>query len=292
MSISHAHLRAFHAVASQGSFTRAADYLHVTQPTISGQVKELEERYGVKLLIRERRETRLTELGESIYKQLKTMFRLEMDVEQLLLSARELSTGELHVAADSPYIITPLLAQFQRLYPGVHISVDYGNSAEIMKWLESGKCDVAVLPNVPEDPRLEIIELQPDEIVLFVAADHPWASRQSVALDELESERLVMREKGSRTREIFEQALEQNQVKPSEIMEIRGREGVREAVAAGFGVGVITATELGSDSRFAGLQLEGLRLKSVELLVCMKQTRSARVTSAFMESVATGLTGS
>ena len=154
MSISHAHLRAFHAVASQGSFTRAADYLHVTQPTISGQVKELEERYGVKLLIRERRETRLTELGESIYKQLKTMFRLEMDVEQLLLSARELSTGELHVAADSPYIITPLLAQFQRLYPGVHISVDYGNSAEIMKWLESGKCDVAVLPNVPQDPRL------------------------------------------------------------------------------------------------------------------------------------------
>ena len=88
------------------------------------------------------------------------------------------------------------------------------------------------------------------------------------------------------------QALEDNRVKPKEIMEIRGREGVREAVAAGFGVGVITATELGSDNRFAGLQLDGPRLKSVELLVCMKQTRSARVTSAFMESVATGLAGS
>jgi len=175
--ISHAHLRSFHAVATHGSFTRAAEMLHITQPTLSGQVKELEERYGTKLFVRHGRRIELTDIGKSAFSITRPMFRHEEEVEHLLQSARALTSGELRVAADSPYIATPLLAQFQRIYPGIQISIQYGNSQQLMSWIESRRCDVAFLPNIPqEDERLYSIPLLPDRLVVFVSQDHDWPS--------------------------------------------------------------------------------------------------------------------
>ena len=150
MPIAHAHLRSFHAVATHGSFTRAAEVLHISQPTLSGQVKELEERYGIKLFVRHGRHIELTDIGRSAFDITHHLFRHEEEVERLFQSARALTTGKLLVAADSPYIVTPLLAQFQRLYPGIKISIQYGNSKQLMSWLESRLCDVAFLPNIPQ----------------------------------------------------------------------------------------------------------------------------------------------
>jgi aminoethylphosphonate catabolism LysR family transcriptional regulator len=285
MTISHAHLRSFHAVAAQNSFTRAAETLHVTQPTLSGQVKELEERYGVKLFVRHGRRIELTELGKSAFAVTKKLFRYEEDVEQLFLSAKRLTTGELQVGADSPYIVTPLLAQFQRLYPGIHISIRYGNSEQVMQWLESQRCDVAILPNVPDDERLHILPLEPGQLVAFVALDHAWSDRKKINLNELVTQRVILREIGSRTRSIFEQAIFDANLKLNEVMEISSREGVREAVAAGFGVGIIAENEIGSSSRFKTLQVEDAELTHSELVVCLKQTRSIQVTNAFLEMI-------
>ena len=285
MPISHAHLRSFHAVATHGSFTKAAEFLHVTQPTLSGQVKELEERYGVKLFLRQRRRIELTELGVSAYEITRKIFRHEDAVEQLFLSAKRLTTGELHVGADSPYIVTPLLAQFQRMYPGIHISIQYGNSEQVMGWLESQKCDVAVLPNVLEEERLHVIPLAPDQIVAFVSSDHIWANRTSIKLDEISTQRVILREKGSRTRAIFENALKEKNIELNDVMEISGREGVREAVAAGFGVGVVCENEIDSGSRFNLLKFNDASLTNTEYVVCLKHTRSVQVTNAFLELV-------
>ena len=160
MPISHAHLRSFHAVATHGSFTRASEMLNITQPTLSGQVKELEERYGTKLFIRHGRRIELTDIGKSAFSITRLMFRHEEEVEHLLQSARALTSGQLRVGADSPYIATPLLAQFQRLYPGIQISIQYGNSQQLMAWIVSRSCDVAFMPNIPqEDERLYSIPL-------------------------------------------------------------------------------------------------------------------------------------
>ncbi len=285
MPISHAHLRSFHAVASQSSFTRAAEVLHVTQPTLSGQVKELEERYGVKLFVRHGRRVELTDLGRSAYNITKNLFRYEDEVEQLLLSAKNLTAGELHVGADSPYIVTPLLAKFQRLYPGVHISIRYGNSEQVMQWLESQRCDIAILPNVPANERFHILPLKPDQLVAFVAHDHPWSNRRSIKLKSLLEQRVILREKGSRTRAIFEQALQNANINLTNVMEISSREGVREAVAAGFGVGVVSENELRSSTRLKPLRVSDANLVNSELVVCLKQTRSVQVTNAFLELI-------
>jgi len=286
MPISHAHLRSFHAVATHGSFTRAAESLHVTQPTLSGQVKELEERYGIKLFLRHGRHIELTDIGRSAYSITHLLFRHEEEVEQLFQSASALTTGELLVAADSPYIVTPLLAQFQRLYPGIQISIRYGNSQQLMSWLESRLCDVAFLPNIPRaDDRFISIPLEPDKLVVFVNQDHVWSERRSITMEELLEQRIILREKGSRTRSIFEEAVAEAGGRLHDVMEISGREGVREAVAAGFGVGIVAENELVADSRLRPLRVSNAELIHEEYFICLRERRSQRVTDAFLKMV-------
>ncbi len=286
MPIAHAHLRSFHAVATHGSFTRAAEVLHISQPTLSGQVKELEERYGIKLFLRHGRHVELTDIGRSAYSITLHLFRHEEEVEQLFQSARALTTGELLVAADSPYIVTPLLAQFQRLYPGIQISIRYGNSEQLMSWLESRLCDVAFLPNIPQsDTRFISIPLEPDKLVVFVSQDHVWAERRSVTMEEILEQRIVLREKGSRTRSIFEEAVTEAGGRLRDVMEISGREGVREAVAAGFGVGIVAENELVADSRLRPLRVSNAELIHEEFFICLKDRRSQRVTDAFLKMI-------
>ncbi len=286
MPISHAHLRSFHAVATHGSFTRAAEMLHITQPTLSGQVKELEERYGTRLFVRHGRHVELTDIGKSAFSITRLLFRHEEEVEHLLQSARALTSGLLRVGADSPYIVTPLLAQFQRLYPGIQISIQYGNSEQLMAWIVSRSCDLAFMPNVPqEDERLYSIPLPPGRLVVFVNQEHDWAERRSVTIEELVTQRIVLREKGSRTRSIFEEAVAHAGHLLANVMEISGREGVREAVAAGFGVGIVAENELVADSRLRALPVSNAELAHAEFVVCLQEMRSLRVNGAFLEMV-------
>ncbi|TNF86484.1 MAG: LysR family transcriptional regulator [Gammaproteobacteria bacterium] len=286
MPISHAHLRSFHAVAQYGSFTRAAEMLNITQPTLSGQVKELEQRYGTKLFVRYGRRIELTDIGKSAFSITRLIFRHEEEVEQLLQSARALTSGQLRVAADAPYIATPLLAQFQRLYPGIQISIQYGNSQQLMSWLQSRRCDVAFLPNIPpEDQHLYAIRLAPGRLVAFASEEHDWSERRSVTIDELVTQRIILREKGSRTRSIFEDAVAQAGHVLHDVMEISGREGVREAVAAGFGIGIVAENELVADPRLRALTVSNAELIHAEYVACLEETRSLRVTDAFLEMV-------
>ena len=269
-----------------GSFTRAAEALHVTQPTLSGQVRELEERYRIKLFTRYGRKVNLTDLGQSTFEITRKVFSAEQEVEQLFLSAKGLNQGELTVGADSPYIITPLMAAYQRRYPGVKISIRYGNSSQLLKWLKSQRCDIAILANVPEDqPKLSVLQLQPDHLVAFVNREHVWASQRTVSLEEIVSERVIMREKGSHTRSIFEQALADADIKLNNVMQIDSREGVREAVAAGLGIGIVSAAELGNDTRFRALQVRDAELVNSESIITLSERHKEQPIRAFIEMV-------
>jgi len=157
-----------------------------------------------------------------------------------------------------------------------------------MAWIVSRNCDVAFMPNIPqEDERLYSIPLPSGRLVVFVNQDHDWAERRSVTIEELVTQRIVLREKGSRTRSIFEEAVSRAAQLLPDVMEISGREGVREAVAAGFGVGIVAENELVADSRLRALPVSNADLVHAEYVVCLQEMRSLRVNDAFLELVST-----
>src|SRR6516225_8196959 len=152
-SPSHTQLRAFHAVATAGSFTEAARALGVSQPAVSMAVRGLEEAYGVELLTRGRR-VEPTELGRALLEVVRPLFAIEVEAAELLGQASGLLRGHLRVGADAPYVVVPVLAAFHREHPGVTLSLSLGNSTEVLRDLLEGRTDVAALSDRADDARL------------------------------------------------------------------------------------------------------------------------------------------
>lgn len=283
MAINHAHLRAFHVVASEGGFSRAAQAQHVSQPTLSGQVRALEERYGIKLFERRGRGVELTGMGRALHDITRRLFARELEAEQLLIAARGLTSGQLRVGADAPYHVIPMLAAFNRRYPGIELSLAFGNREQVLDDLLRRRCDVAVVPDLEPDARIHAVPFRRDRLVAFVERGHPWAARRSLKLAELAGQRLILREAGSHTRAMFEAALAEAGVEPAAIMEIGSREAVREAVAAGLGAGVVIESEFGRDGRLHMLSLRDAKLEAVEYAACLSDRRAVRAVRAFFE---------
>ncbi len=281
--MNHTQLRAFHAVAGEGGFTRGAAALGVTQPTLSGQVAALEEAYGVRLFERRGRGIELTDLGHGLFDITRRLFGQEAEAEQLLSAARGLVSGLLRVGADSPYHIIPLLATFNRRHPGIRLSMTFGNSQRVLEELFERRSDIAVLPDIDIDERIHAVPFRSDRLVVFVAHGHAWAARRSLRLAELDGQRLVLREPGSTTRAVFERAMAAAGVSPGEVLEIGSREAVREAVAAGLGIGAVFESEFGRDPRLHRLQLRDAMLQAVEYAACLTERRPVRVVRAFFD---------
>lgn len=284
-----AQLRAFHAVASAGGFTRAAARLGVTQPTLSGQVKALEESYGVALIERRGRQLVLTEIGAALLDLTRRIFGLTEEAEQLLAAARGLERGHLRLGADAPYHVLPALGDFTRRYPKLRLSLTVGNSETLIRDLFDHRIDVAVVANLAPDARLHAVPVRRDRLVLFVPKRHPWARRKQVTPDQLAGERLVLREPGSSTRRVFETAMARAGIALEEVIEINSREAVREAVAAGLGVGVVSESEFGNDPRLVKVALAEADLGATEYVACLAERRELRLIRAFLEIVENNL---
>ncbi len=281
--MNYAQIRAFHVVAEAGSFTRAAERIHVTQPTLSGQVAALEARYGVKLFERRGRGIELTDLGRGLRDITRRLFGQETEAEQLLTSAQGLTAGLLRVGADAPYQVIPLLARFSRRHPGIRLSMSFGNSERVLQELLDRRCDIAVLPDIESDARIHAVPFRRDRLVVFVPRDHAWAGRRSLRFAELAGQNLVLREPGSTTRAVLDRALAEAGVKPGRALEIGSREAVREAVAAGLGIGAVFESEFGRDPRLHRLQLRDVDLHAVEYAACLQERRPVRVVRAFFD---------
>ncbi len=282
----HSQLRSFHAVVVHGGFSSAARQLNLSQPTISDQVRKLEDWFNVRLFERRKRSVVPTDLGARLFEVTRRMFELEKEAIELLSESRALRTGSLRVAADAPPHLVDLIGRFRQAYPGISISLSIGNSDEVLAKLLDFEADIAVLAQVPDDDRLEHITLRSDPLVAFVNGDHPWAARSEITLGELATEPLVMRESGSITRAILEEELARLGLACEIAMEADRREAAREAVAAGIGVGVVSRPEFGFDNRLRALELSDCGRCMTESLVCLKERLQLRTVAAFWEIAA------
>ena len=282
-----AQLRAFDAVARSGSFTAAAERLHVTQPAITSHVRALESYYEVDLFRRRGRGVQPTELGEQLAIISHRLFALESDAVDLLRATKALERGSLRIAADGPYFVVPLVAAFRARFPGVRISLSIDNSSRILEELMEERCDISVLPATVPDERLHTVTLAHHRIVVFVSSRHEWAleGRQRISIKELDGRPVILREQGSSTRRSFEQACMAAGIQPHFTLETTSRETVKESVAAGLGIGVIAAPEMRPDPRLWPLHVEDADLACVEQVMCLERRLNLRVLQEFLRLV-------
>lgn len=282
----HTQLRSFHAVAQRLSFTAAARELGVSQPTITTQVKSLEEEFGVELFVRRGRRIELTETGGGLLDITRRLFADEKEAADYLNETRGLRTGHLRVGAVGPYHVTDMLAAFNARHPGLYVSVTVGNSRDTLRDLLDYRTDVAVLAHVDPDPRLVAIPYRRHRVIAFCPADHPFAQRRSIRLRDMEGQRLVVREAGSTTRRAFDQAMRDANVRPRIVMEIGSRESIREAVAKGIGMGVVSEAEFIPDPRIRPLPITDAEIYTYAHVVHLKERQKARLVHAFLQVLA------
>ena len=288
MSINRTCLHAFHIVAIEGGFSMAAAAHHVSQPTLSAQVKELELRYQVDLFERRGRGVKLTNIGRSLFSITQKLFTFELEAEQLLLAAHSRTTGVLRIGADSPYLVIPLIASYQSIYPEVKVNIDFGNSKQLLSALNARQFDLIVLPGIKSRKNIYSLPLLSDRLIAFVNLDHPWAHKRSIKLSELAKQRIVLREKGSSTRLRFETIVKHRSITIDEerLIYIGGREGVREAVAAGLGIGIVAESEFGHDKRLHPLLIRDVKTKHTEYVACLNERKDNPIIKLFMDITA------
>jgi aminoethylphosphonate catabolism LysR family transcriptional regulator len=278
-------LRSFHAVATAGGFTGAARLLHVSQPTVTTQVRFLEETYGVELFHRRGRSVRLTPLGEQLFETARRIFSLENDAVELLRDSGRLRSGHLRVSAVGPYHVTEMLARFNQRYPSIRVSVRIGNSEEALREVREYESDVAVLAQFKQDTAIHSVPYSRHPVVLIVHRKHRLARRKSVPLRELAGERLILREPGSTTRKALEEALLAQRIKPRVALEIGSREAIREAVAKGLGISAVSEAEYIEHPDLRSLRIADAEVYTYAHVLCLQERRSARVVKAFMDIV-------
>lgn len=253
-------LKVFVAVAGLLHMTRAATALHMTQSAVSASVAALEASCGVGLFHRVGRRIELTEAGRAFLPEAEAVLARAEAAETVLADLSGLRRGRLALMASQTianYWLGPLLNRFHQAYPDIALSVAIGNSSEVAAAVRAGEADLGFVEGEVEEPLLARMPVPGDRLVLVVAADHPQAGRPALAAEDLLALPFVLRETGSGTRQVFEDALRASGLDPAAlkvVLELPSNEAVISAVAAGAGATVISDLAAG-----AGLALGTLR---------------------------------
>ncbi len=259
-------LRSFYLVAQAGSVSGAAQDGFISQPALSKAVKELEKQIGVPLLERGARGVTPTEAGATLWEFARAIFALEREAEDALGALRNLSGGVLRLGASTTLataILAPVLAQFRALHPDLRFSLVRDNSAGIEARLLDFALDIALVEGPPHAAKIEKKLWRDEELVAVCAPSHALAARKSVTMEDLKTCVWLVREPGSGTREVVEDALRAFDLPPRDALEITGSETLRQAVAAGLGIAFVSR-ESAADQLAVG-KLRVLRLQNFTL---------------------------
>ncbi len=276
-------LEVFCTVVELKSFSRAAEALFVSQPTVTSHIMALEKRVGVKLLDRTTRKVKPTPAGELLYKHAKALLAEHEAMLQELSQFQGGLMGRLVLGASTipaHYLLPPLMAKFCRQFPQARLIMRVSDSGQVLENVLNGELEMGVIGMRQDVSNLKFVPLWGDEIVLIVHPEHEWAKRGFVPIKELPTQPFVFREEGSGTRKIFEQFLFQNGFSPRQltvVAEVGSTEAVKQFVASGGGVGFVSVRAVMDEERE--------RLKVVRL-------REGRITRQFFGIVPTDRTNS
>ncbi|HXG01933.1 MAG TPA: LysR family transcriptional regulator [Candidatus Binatia bacterium] len=260
-------LEVFMAVARERSFSAAARRIHLSQPTLSEHVRELERELGAALFSRRGRAVALTDAGRVFEPYAVRVLATVGDARQAVAEVDGLHRGSLAIGASTTpgiYVLPRVIGALRRRHPGIAVSLRIANSRVIEEGLRANEFDLGVVGGHGLAPGEECLTAGLlDELVLVMPSDHPWAGRRVIAPDRLNGQPLLMREEGSATRQVTERALQRANVRFTVAMELDHPEAIKEAVMAGLGLAFMSVHAVRRELAAGWLRtvrLRGLRI--------------------------------
>ena len=286
LSVNHQHLRAFHAIAVEGSISRAARRLNVAQPTLSQQLKALERRHQAALFDGRKPPLRLTAFGQQLFDLTQKLFVTSQDIDNLLGNPETRMTSDMRLGSDSPFFAVRLAAAIRQKNPAASIRVRIGNAVETFAWLREAQIDVGIVSDPPGDNAFAYEPLFSDRLVAAVPKSHPLSKLDVLPIAALAGKRLLVREATSRTRTAGEALLLDANVAPAETMELHTRETIREGVAIGLGFSLFFSLECPPDERirFLPLDVDASLSRLTGYVVCLSEKRRSTLLASVMDA--------
>lgn len=271
-------LQCFSAVARNLSYTRAAEELHLTQPAVSMQIRQLEQQAGLALTEQLGKQVYLTEAGEEVHRYAKSILQQVDEMDDVLDKLKGFAGGRLRIAAISSanYFAPKLLGTFHQRFPDVSVSMDVTNQAAVVKQVIDNEVDMAIMGQPPEHAHLEAVAFMDNPLIIVAAPDHKLVSRKRVALKELEKEVFLTREPGSGTRGAMQRFFRQQKLKLTTGMEMGSLSGIKQGVQAGLGLGLLPKGAVEVElmlGRLAELKIKGLPIPRHWYVVMRKGKR-------------------
>lgn len=241
-------LRVFEATARHGSFTKAAEELYITQPTVSSQVKQLTKAIGLPLFEQIGKRLYLTEAGNELLETCQGVFdkldNFEMKVADL--KGTKQGTLRLGVITTTKYFVPRLLGEFCEQYPGIDISLQVTNHQQLHQRMLNNEDDLYILSQLPEDVELYSEAFLENPLVVVARNDHPLAKKSMIPITDLNGESFIMRETGSGTRHAALKLFNQHKVSVKVRLELGSNEAIKQAIAGGLGISVLSKHTLSS----------------------------------------------
>ena len=281
----HSQLRAFHFVAIYGSFSVAAERLKISQPAVSEQVKKLEQNYDTLLIRRQNKKITLTDEGRKILLLTKQLFEVEQQIEDYISESGQELAGSIRIIADSASHVLNILAAFRKKYPKVKVILRSGNSEEVENALRSFNSEIGIMPNSSKKLDIGIKFLGSSKIIAFGEPEYLDTGKKILKMADLTKLPIIFREKGSNTRKIIEKEAKIQGVHLKPIIEVEGREAMRELVASGAGIGFVSEAEFVADTRVMKVNIQGDNLIMNETVAFLKQRSNVRVIRDFLSLV-------
>jgi DNA-binding transcriptional LysR family regulator len=253
-------VQVFRAVAEQASFRRAAEQLHISQPSVSQHVQLLEEELGTRLLDRTGAGIRITPAGELVLSFARRSSRLTQQVLAALARLEGQPGGELKLAASTTlaqYLLPRILGRFLKENPRIQLAVRSGNTEQVTGWVLNGDAELGLIEGPPSHKEVAVEHFLEDRLPLIVPRGHAWAAQQ-IPLATLAAAPLLMREHGSGTRRVIEQALRHAGLRLNQlqiVMELDSTEAIVSGVEAGLGVGFVSEWAIRKELRLGTLAL-------------------------------------
>jgi DNA-binding transcriptional LysR family regulator len=284
-------LQIFESVFRLGSFTRAAEELFLTQPTVSMQIKKLTDAVGLPLFEHVGRRVEATEAGSEMYQACRQVFEVLSNLEMKFSDLQGLKRGRLRIGVitTAKYLAPEMLGEFSHEYPGIDLALKVTNRERILERMYANEDDLYIMGQAPSgDMEVEAHQFAPNPLVVMAPRNHPLVGKKKISMERVCEEPFIIREPGSGIRDVTLRKFEEKKLRPRIRMELGSNEAIKHTIVGGLGISVMslhTLTLEGSDGPVAILDVEGFPIMRNWYLVYPKGKELSLAAQAFLEFV-------